>query len=1085
MSKKYRVRLINNRIVGPFDLGQIGELFKKGHIKGKEKVQEFPAGDWLTIQEIKEIKQHLANVIAGKANEVTTIDNESTVARINIGKLKKEEAQKKKEKKSYDEQLSELDELIDETDEETRVDASHKEFKFNKENNETIIDYDALEKKYQDSKPENSSENFLDDNNEDNSNDIEEEDSVEKTVIIKKPKKNNKVENADKTIVNQEALKYFKEQERKKKEEEEKKQKEIEEQERLAELEKEEEVDFDESTMMFDKNALVSLKHEAKELERSLIEEENKKQKEKEESPVEEYEEVIEEKPEKKKMKPIVALAFLVIFWFILEDDTGNKKKFQPEYVKIVAPITYEVQDPLKAKQAYNKGLEAYRMGAYFAKVKAIMNFKTSVEYQFKDNPALGFLILTYGEVFKNVSNKSKGAAILFNLIKITRSRVLKDVNIALGTALFYKNNGKVNSAIDLMEKFLRVGQPTLKFYSVYLGLAIDTGDLVKARKIKDKLIEYPDLPIEAYISLSKYYTLDQRYEEGKQIIIDGLKKYTSSVALHLELATYLLREQNLKQFSDSLKRVEKLAYEKSPIYYAEYLENVGILSAFNKDVKKAAFLFKQALTISDSDRLRSKLASLDVGGGKLATKLILESKAMDYIRESKKLMKQRQWDAAFMEAIAATELAINYLPANLHLIDLQIKRGFYESAISTLEFLKKEYPTHPGVSFKLIQALYESNKMDDAQTQVNIISNSPLKQNPLYYSYVGRFYEKSNKNILAIKFLTKSVALNPLRDSDYFIMAKIYNKSRQYTLSKAALSEAIALDPLNIEYKSLYGEILFELEGAETAIGYIQAALKENKDNPKLLGDMATFYYRNGQLAQFKDVKEKIEKLNTDDPAFYEFLIKAAQMEENSENIIKYAKELIIVNPGDVKTRMTLAQNFMNLGRYQDALEAIKGVTERLSTYPGAYYLSAKIYIMIKDYAKALEAGKKERENNPSIYNGYYILGETYRLMGKVQEAVDNLEQAISISPRNVESLISLGLIKIAQRNYEIARELFLRAKKQEPSNPKIRKQLGFIYQGVGQSGLAIEEFQTYLKLYPNAPDRSQVEGRIQVLSR
>ena len=73
-----------------------------------------------------------------------------------------------------------------------------------------------------------------------------------------------------------------------------------------------------------------------------------------------------------------------------------------------------------------------------------------------------------------------------------------------------------------------------------------------------------------------------------------------------------------------------------------------------------------------------------------------------------------------------------------------------------------------------MIQALYESNKMDDAQTQVNIISNSPLKQHPLYYSIVGRFYEKSGKNILAIKFLTKSVALNPLRDEDYYIMSKI-----------------------------------------------------------------------------------------------------------------------------------------------------------------------------------------------------------------------------------------------------------------------------------------------------------------------
>jgi len=1083
MSKKYRVRLINSRIVGPFSLGQIGELFKKGHIKGKETIQQFPAGDWISIQDDKDVKTYLSKIIANKKAEITTIDNESTIARINIGDIKKEEIKNKKNKQSFESQLEELEE---ENYTEEKTNEPHKEFTFDRENNETIIGFDELEKKYNEQKVDDVSvDGSSSENIEESVDEEEDDDSVEKTVVLKRPVKDTPQEDNERTVVNQEALKYFKEQERKKKEEEEKKKRELEEKKRIEEEMKEEEVDFDESTRVFDKRSLVALNVEAKELEKTLEEEERIKNKQDDVEPETEYEIVEEKKPEKKKMKPIVALAFLVVFWFLLEDNGDDEKKFEPRYVKIVAPITFEVESDQKAKEFFNKGLEAYRSGTYIAKVQAIVNFKTSIEHKFKNNPALGFLVLTYGEIFRNVSNKSKGAAILFNLIKITRSKVLSDVNIALGTALFYRNNGKVSSALDLMEKFLRVGQPTLKFYSLYLDMAIDTGDLVKASNIKDKLLEYPDLPLEAYIALSKYYTLDQRYEEGKESVLKGLKKFPSSVELLLELTSYHLREENLANYKSTLKKIEMLKFEESPRYYAEYLEYVGILSAYNKDIETAAFLFKKALQISDSDRLRSKLASLDIGGGKLATKLILESKAMDLIRESKKLMKERKWEPAFIEAIAATELEINYLPANLHLVDLQITRGFYESAISTLEFLRKEYPTHPGVSFKLIQALFESNKMDDAQTQVNIISNSPLKQHPLYYSVVGRFYEKSSKNILAIKFLNKSVSLNPLRDEDYFIMSKIYNKSRQYTQSKAVLAEAIALDPLNIKYKSLYGEILFELEGAETAIGYVQSALAENKDNPKLLGDMATYYYRNGQIAQFKDIKERIESLTSDDPAFYEFLIKAAQMDDNSENIIKYAKELIAVNPGDVKVRMTLAQNLMNLGRYQEALDSLKGVTERLSTYPGAYYLSAKIYIQIKDFSKALEAGKKEKENNPGIYNGHYIVGETFRLMGKVQESVDNLEQAISISPRNVESLISLGLIKIAQRNFEVARELFLRAKKQEPSNPKIRKQLGFIYQGVGQSGLAIEEFQTYLKLYPNAPDRDKVLGRIQVLSR
>jgi tetratricopeptide (TPR) repeat protein len=196
-------------------------------------------------------------------------------------------------------------------------------------------------------------------------------------------------------------------------------------------------------------------------------------------------------------------------------------------------------------------------------------------------------------------------------------------------------------------------------------------------------------------------------------------------------------------------------------------------------------------------------------------------------------------------------------------------------------------------------------------------------------------------------------------------------------------------------------------------------------------------------------------------------------------------AKELIEINPGDVKTRMLLGRSLAQVGRYDEALSALDGVTKRLSTYPQVYYLKAKVYLKIKNYKKAMEAGEMEKKNNPKIYHGHYILGETERLIGKYSKATKNLERAISIEPRNVESLMSLGWIKLNQSRYDIARELYLRAKKKAPSNPNIRKQLAFIYQGIGQGGLAVEEFKTYLKLYPNAPDRTQIQNQIRTLSR
>ncbi|MCF8058125.1 MAG: tetratricopeptide repeat protein [Bacteriovoracaceae bacterium] len=1046
-------------------ISQIGELYNKGHINGDEEAQVFPAGDWKGISLISEVSLLLNTLAKGETPKVNDDgDKDSTIARISLAN-KKDEQRKQQKEEIKKEKIKKLEEI-----EESAQKGEHQEFRFTREEPSQLVDYEALERKF--------SENAVVEKNK-KEEEIFDETLVEKTVVIKRPK----INDVDKTQVNSEALKWFKEQEEKKKALEEAKK--IEKEEVEAE-ELEEEINFDESTQFVDRNALAGLKREAKGLEKE-IEDERLKELELTEKEDDQEEEVYEEEAPKKKkgISPIVAIAFIAIIWFILDEDPKDKK-FEPKFLKITAPITYEIEDSEKAESNFRKGLEAYRRGSYLSRVEACSYFKTSIEYKFKDNPALGFLILTYGELFNDVSNKSQGAAIIFNLIKITRSKVLTDVNIAIGTTLFYANNGKYNSAINLVENFLRVGKPTLKLHSLYLDLAINVGDLTKAKKILTKIKEFPNLPLEAYLAMSKFYTLDERYDLGQKALEEGLQKYPSSVALLLNYSEYLLRAENFKKYSAVLKQVEKLSYEGSPSYYANYLENVGILSAYNKDVKTAAFLFKLALKINDTNRLRSKLASLEVGGGKVAERLILESKALDLMRKSNKLINERKWEEAFKVAIEAVDLDINFLPADLNLARLQIRRGFYESAIDTLLFLRKEYPTNPHVSFTLVKALYEANKIDEAQLEVGGISNSKLRQHPLYESVVGHYYEKAKRYPLAIKFLNQSVSRNPLRDEDYFLMAKIYSRSRQYKESKAKLSEAITLDPLNIDYKSLYAQILFELEGADTAIGYLQSALDtDNKDNPKLMGDIATFYYKNGQLAQFKEMKEKIEKLNTEDPAFYAFLIKAAQIEENMDNVITNAEALLEINPGDVETRMLLGKAYASTKNYRKSLEVLEGVAKRLSTYPGAYYLIAKVYLEMKDYKNALAAAEKEKENNPKIYNGYYILGETLRLLGKFTEATKNLEKSISLDPRNVESLMSLGWIKLNQRNYEIARELYLRAKKQQPAMPEIRKQLGFIYQGIGQSGLAVEEFNTYLKLYPNAPDRSQVENQIRSLSR
>ena len=1029
MVKKYRVKL-GDRVVGPVDIDLIKKIHKNGHIKGNEQTQEFPDGEWKPFSTFKEIQIALIS---------ETSSGEGTLLRSNpLQETKREKDIKEEVEKTSDQ---------------------FKEFVFEKKESEEVVKYEELQENYDRKK-----ENEL--------GPEETQKTLDKTVIIKKEELETFEETKILPKLESEGLSIEVDTQ-------------IDES-LLEELDEDEAPSFgsNDATQVVDLKEIEKLRAEKKESEYAL-----EKARELENLEAENTETFIQEETkteivtEKKKMKPIVLFSFIVILGFLFFDEE-EKKNFEPQLIKITAPITFEVENPSKAKSLLNDGIKEYRKGSYLNKVKASHLFKQSVEYQIKDNPALGYLVRCYGELIPNAFNRERASRTLFNLIKIGRKGVYKDVNMAIGTANFYKYNNKLQTALDVVESYLRISKPTLEILALYLNLSIDLGDLVKAEKIQKKLIDFQEKPLEVILALSKYSNLDENYAQGKKLIISGLKKYGGSVALLLSLADYLLRDDLRKEYIKTLKSVQELNFESNPQYFAKYLENMGLLSALNGNPKQAALFFKQALKISNSSSLRGKLATLDLGGGKISEKLIQESKAIDLIRKSKKLVRQKKWDDAFRAALAATNLGISYLPAEINLVKLQIERGFFEFSIQKLEKLKEVYPRVVAIKFYLIEVLTKANKLAEAQKLVSYVTNMN-KTHPRYYSVVARYYEKSKKYILAAKFLNDGVKKFPLKDEDYYLMADIFMRNRQYKSAKNKINEAIDLDPLNTDYISLYARIIFELDGVDTAVGYLREKLKTHVDNPKLLGEIAIYYYESGQLDLFEETKKEILKLNNKDEDFFRFLVKAGVLEDDSNLIIDSAEKLLFINPGDLKIRIQLSNEYSVKGKYKEALEQLNEIESRLSSYPRVNYYKAKVYNKMKNYKEALRFAEKETKNNPYIYNGWYILGETYRLVGEYKKAIKNLEKAISIKPKSVEALKSLGWIKLSETQYDVARELYLRAKKNAPNDPGIRKQLALVYRGIGQSGLAVEEYEVYLKLYPNAPDRNVIKQQIRMLSQ
>lgn len=1072
MAAKYRLRLTGGRVVGPFSKNQVRELFDKGHINGQEQAQVFPIGEWEPLSAHKELVNVFSEEAPPKAEKRSAglTQTSHTVARMNLAKgaaaqkAKEAEESQKQAAEQESKQKLEKEALKSETAEGTNN--NFIEFVFNK-SDQSSVDYQALEEKYENEKVERENAKTI-------KEEADGEEGVEKTVILQRPIARH--ENVDKTvIVNPKVLTPVVEEEE---ETYEKTKKEI--------LPEEIPVDTQDATQMVVLSEVMrKIKSEAKdtqkEIDQKLEEEESKLTELTTTELLENAEEEDEEEGKPRKAtRPLILVIILLLIAYLMMDEEKKSPELEPVNVIVEFPVGDVKPNPLKAEQDFNEALATYSY-KYIDKLKTIKLLKNSLANKFDDSEALPWLLRVYAEVMENAQDPLKTRQVIFKLTQIARAKVLTDPNAALGTALFYQKTDKIHTARKTLENYLRLGNPTLDILAAYLNILIDAGDLVQALKVYERIRPIEKKPLNAYLVMARYLELEEKFDEAKETLRQGGKFYPESVELLLIYSDYLVREGDTATFKTVLENVQQLQAEQSPTYTAMYLERMGILSAYVKEIDTAVKLFNTALKIRESDELRSKLAALQLGGGNAAEKLILESRVSQLMKKAEQEMRLANWELAFTHAINAVDTLESYIPSQLLLADIQLKRGYFEDALRTLLELKKNYPLNANVSFKYLEGLIKARKFVLAQDQVILIGQTTLKELPEYNSYLAQYYNEIGNVNLAIKNYTMALKRDPLRDGDLFRLGKIYLLYKKYENAKQMITRAIELDPLNVDYTATYAKILYELDSADAAIGYLRNSLEKFPDNPRLLGDIATYYYRNGQLKQFEAYKEKVAKLAGKDESFYRFLVNSAKLEGKIDKVIEYSKELLNVSPGDMEARMLLGTYLLSNDRYADAYATFIDVKDRLASFPKVNYFLAKVMVKQKEYKKALEFAKKEVELNPALEFGHYIVGEVKRLSGDIAGAETSLEKAISINGRYVEALMSLGWIKRNQRLYEPARELYLRALKVELDNPEIHKELCLIYKDIGQNGLAIESCQTYLKLLPGAPDIRQIETLIQ----
>jgi len=1010
---------VGERVLGPLTAEQIVELYRKSHIEGEEECQLFPAGEWLPLTNFDEVVSLIASSLDEK--------NEEVVEDVEFPEI---------------EVFDYSDDVISDTPE----DFSEKD----------KVEIQLVEREEQ-LVEEVTSEEAPAVQDKTRIVRISAPTEVEKTVVIKRddliPKDKQDVPKED--------------------------------------VSKSKTVSADEKTAMFDLGSLEELKNEVVESVEELaqLKQEEELLSQQDIAKVSPAASVKKKKKrvnknKKRKISPILAFVFIGLLYFLLADDGDKKNVINPQYLNYSFPIANPVSNPQKAKEQFMLGLKSYRKDTYLSKVIAIKHFSQSLRFKFRKNKALNYLILDYAELLPNAKDKIKARSVLYKMIKISRAKVLKNSNVAIGTALLYYHSGLPQTAYDVIENYLRAGgKPTLKLFSYYLMTMTKANQFKNMDTVVKKLIKVKKKTPLVYIALADYYMASENFDRASRIIKAGANRYKHSVALLLKYADVTRDLGDLKKLSHILKLIEALSAEQSPVYYANFLEHLGTVSALKKDVRKAATLYRLALTFNDNFELRDKLSQLTLGGGELASNLIVSSKVAKMSREISELLEVGKFEMALLKAVAAVDIAPNSVRANLILAKLQRQRGYFERAIKTLERLYKKYSQNGDVLYQLSLAYLDAYRIADNKKLIVANMNTKFAKSFYYASSLGRYYIKIGNLILAVKWLKKSISLNPLFHKDYYQLAKLYIHHNRFKLARVKLGEAISLAPNNLEYKILFSKIYYEVDGPDAAIGYLRNVLQKHPQNARLLGEIAINYYRSGQIKSFERYKTKIDNLFEKDASFYSFLFRMAKLESDNTKAINYGLKVLQLSSGDINLLMDLGGLYVEEKDYKNAISVFNDVIERMPAYPRVHFSLSEIYLKQGIVDKAEEEADKEISLNPRSEFGYYAKANVMFRVGKYAVANKLLERSISLNGNFVGGLKLLALIKKKQNYLDQAKEFYLRARSVEQGDAEVHKQLGEIYERTGQRALALESYKVYLEINVNAKDRARIQAKMRRL--
>jgi tetratricopeptide (TPR) repeat protein len=341
---------------------------------------------------------------------------------------------------------------------------------------------------------------------------------------------------------------------------------------------------------------------------------------------------------------------------------------------------------------------------------------------------------------------------------------------------------------------------------------------------------------------------------------------------------------------------------------------------------------------------------------------------------------------------------------------------GRSDLAIKATEEYRLAIDADPSSEFltsALAELYVKTGRIADAVKEAqDIIKRDP--KNLEAHKLLGRIYLRSlgdmpggsgSDNILklAIDEYEQIVKLDPDSIDDHLLLGRLYRLNNDLTKAEGELKTAIKLDPSSEEAVTTLA-MLYTDEGDTAHALQVLSAIPDSARSAKLYAALGAAY------EQRKDYKSAID-------AF---------------------RRAIVLDRDNLDAIRGLAENLLNDGQLDSALEQYKVIADSNPEDAQTYVRMAEIYRRQAQYDLALENLKHADTLVPDTMDVPYSMASVYQAQGRYDDAIkilqdllkrtDKSETGSSQADRNNRAIFieRLGMIYREQENYTAAVETF-----------------------------------------------------------